>query len=51
MLVFGSVESKNIVCFRSIKKQHKLTEQLFALVRGLLEQKRLLLKSGTLGVA
>ena len=29
-------------------EQHQLTEQIFALVRGLLEQKRLLLKTGTI---
>jgi IS5 family transposase len=41
-------DESTILRFRHLLEQHKLTEQLFALVRGLLEQKRLLLKSGTI---
>src|ERR1700722_13908015 len=37
-----------ILRFRHLPEQHKLTEQIFALVRELLESKRLLLKSGTI---
>lgn len=41
-------DETTILRFRHLLEQHRLTEQLFALVRGLLEQKRLLLKSGTI---
>ena len=41
-------DETTILRFRHLLEQHKLTEQIFALVRGLLEQKRLLLKSGTI---
>ena len=40
-------ESK-ILRFRDLLVRHQLTERIFALVRGLLEEKRLLLKSGTI---
>ncbi len=40
--------SSTILRFRHLLEQHQLTEQIFALVRGLLEQKRLLLKCGTI---
>ncbi len=41
-------DETTILRFRHLLEQHRLTEQLFALVRGLLEQRRLLLKSGTI---
>jgi transposase, IS5 family len=41
-------DETTILRFRHLLEQHQLTEQIFALVRGLLEQKRLLLKSGTI---
>ena len=41
-------DESTILRFRHLLEQHKLTERIFALVRGLLEQKRLLLKSGTI---
>jgi IS5 family transposase len=41
-------DESTILRFRHLLEQHQLTEQIFALVRGLLEQKRLLLKSGTI---
>lgn len=41
-------DETTILRFRHLLEQHQLTEQVFALVRGLLEQKRLLLKSGTI---
>lgn len=41
-------DESTILRFRHLLEQHRLTEQIFALVRGLLEQKRLLLKSGTI---
>jgi IS5 family transposase len=41
-------DETTILRFRHLLEQHKLTEQIFAEVRGLLEQKRLLLKSGTI---
>jgi len=41
-------DETTILRFRHLLEQHKLTEQIFAQVRGLLEQKRLLLKSGTI---
>ncbi len=34
--------------FRHLVEQHRLTAQIFGLVRGLSEQKSLLLKSGTI---
>ena len=41
-------DESTILRFRHLLEQHKLTERIFGLVRGLLEQKRLLLKSGTI---
>lgn len=41
-------DETTILRFRHLLERHQLTEQIFALVRGLLEQKRLLLKSGTI---
>jgi IS5 family transposase len=41
-------DESTILRFRHLLEQHKLTEQLFGLVRGLLESKRLMLKSGTI---
>src|ERR1700722_2532 len=41
-------DESTILRFRHLLEQHKLTEQIFALVRKLLESKRLLLKSGTI---
>jgi IS5 family transposase len=41
-------DESTILRFRHLLERHGLTEQLFALVRGLLEQKRLLLRSGTI---
>jgi IS5 family transposase len=41
-------DETTILRFRHLLEQHHLTEQIFGLVRGLLEQKRLLLKSGTI---
>src|SRR6202453_261498 len=41
-------DESTILRFRHLLEQHKLTEQIFGLVRSLLEQKRLLLKSGTI---
>jgi IS5 family transposase len=41
-------DESTILRFRHLLEQHKLTEQIFALVRNLLESKRLLLKSGTI---
>ena len=41
-------DETTILRFRHILERHRLTEQIFALVRGLLESKRLLLKSGTI---
>jgi IS5 family transposase len=41
-------DETTILRFRHLLEQHQLTEQIFGLVRGLLEQKRLLLKSGTI---
>src|SRR5579864_9037582 len=41
-------DESTILRFRHLLEQHGLTEKIFALVRGLLEQKRLLLKSGTI---
>jgi IS5 family transposase len=41
-------DETTILRFRHLLEQHGLTERIFALVRGLLEQKRLLLKSGTI---
>ena len=41
-------DESTILRFRHLLERHQLTEQIFALVRGLLEQKRLLLKSGTI---
>src|SRR5579863_5978900 len=41
-------DESTILRFRHLLEQHQLTEQIFGLVRGLLEQKRLLLKSGTI---
>jgi len=41
-------DETTILRFRHLLEQHQLTERIFALVRGLLESKRLLLKSGTI---
>ncbi len=41
-------DESTILRFRHLLERHGLGEQIFALVRGLLEQKRLLLKSGTI---
>jgi transposase, IS5 family len=41
-------DESTILRFRHLLEEHCLSEQIFALVRGLLESKRLLLKSGTI---
>jgi transposase, IS5 family len=41
-------DESTILRFRHLLEQHQLTEKIFGLVRGLLESKRLLLKSGTI---
>ncbi len=41
-------DESTILRFRHLLEQHKLTERIFALVRGLLESKRLMLRSGTI---
>jgi IS5 family transposase len=41
-------DETTILRFRHLLEKHTLTEQVFGLVRGLLEQKRLLLRSGTI---
>jgi IS5 family transposase len=41
-------DESTILRFRHLLEKHQLTERIFGLVRGLLEQKRLLLKSGTI---
>jgi transposase, IS5 family len=41
-------DESTILRFRHLLEQHHLTEKIFALVRSLLESKRLLLKSGTI---
>src|SRR5579872_1051292 len=41
-------DESTILRFRHLLEQHGLTEKIFGLVRGLLESKRLLLKSGTI---
>jgi IS5 family transposase len=41
-------DESTILRFRHLLEQHKLTEQIFGMVRKLLESKRLLLKSGTI---
>jgi len=41
-------DESTILRFRHLLEQHKLTEQIFGLIRKLLEAKRLLLKSGTI---
>jgi len=41
-------DESTILRFRHLLERHQLTQKLFELVRGLLEQKRLLLKSGTI---
>ncbi len=41
-------DETTILRFRHLLEEHHLTEQIFALVRELLESKRLLLKSGTI---
>jgi transposase, IS5 family len=53
---FGGIEliedavpdESTILRFRHLLERHQLTQKIFELVRGLLEQKRLLLKSGTI---
>ncbi len=42
----GIPDETTILRFRHLLEQHQLTEQMFAEIRSLLEQKRLLLKSG-----
>ena len=41
-------DESTILRFRHLLEQHRLTEQIFAKIRSLLEEKRLLLKSGTI---
>ena len=41
-------DETTILRFRHLLEQHQLTERIFAEIRSLLEQKRLLLKSGTI---
>src|SRR5215510_8646592 len=41
-------DETTILHFRHLLEEHKLTEKMFAEVRALLEEKRLLLKSGTI---
>ena len=41
-------DESTILRFRHLLEEQRLAEQIFGLVRGLLEQKRLLLKSGTI---
>jgi IS5 family transposase len=41
-------DESTILRFRHLLEQHRLSEQIFGLVRGLLESKRLMLKSGTI---
>src|SRR6202162_520432 len=41
-------DESTILRFRHLLEQHKLTERIFAEIRSLLEEKRLLLKSGTI---
>jgi IS5 family transposase len=41
-------DETTILRFRHLLEQHQLTEQMFALVRGLLESKGLLIKTGTI---
>ena len=41
-------DESTILRFRHLLEQHQLTEQIFAEIRTLLEEKRLLLKSGTI---
>ncbi|HJS92147.1 MAG TPA: IS5 family transposase [Steroidobacteraceae bacterium] len=41
-------DESTILRFRHVLERHQLTQKIFELVRGLLEQKRLLLKSGTI---
>lgn len=41
-------DESTILRFRHLLEEHRLSEQIFGLVRGLLESKRLLLKSGTI---
>jgi hypothetical protein len=41
-------DETTILHFRHLLEEHKLTEKIFAEVRALLEEKRLLLKSGTI---
>ena len=41
-------DESTILRFRHLLEEHKLTEQIFSEIRSLLEEKRLLLKSGTI---
>jgi IS5 family transposase len=41
-------DESTILRFRHLLEQHQLTERIFAEIRSLLEEKRLLLKSGTI---
>jgi IS5 family transposase len=45
---FAGIELATILRFRHLLEQHKLSEGIFAQIRKLLEEKRLLLKSGTI---
>ena len=48
-LVDDAIPDKStILRFRHLLERHQLTERIFSLVRGLLEEKRLLLRSGTI---
>ena len=44
----GIPDESTILRFRHLLERHQLTEQIFAEIRTLLEEKRLLLKSGTI---
>lgn len=44
----GVPDETTILRFRHLLERHQLTDQIFTTIRGLLEEKRLLLKSGTI---
>jgi transposase len=44
----GIPDESTILRFRHLLEQHRLTEQIFGEIRALLEERRLLLKSGTI---
>ncbi len=44
----GVPDETTILRFRHLLEQHHLTEQIFTAIRGLLEEKRLLVKAGTI---